>query len=81
MYVKFKLQDTTKISNEYEKLPADDICLASISNIKPFPNMEPYFVHQKIKKMKSNTATINGDIQMKVIKLFSHELSFPLSNI
>ena len=43
--------------------------------------MEPYHVHQKIKKMKSNSTTIIGDIPIKVIKAFGYELSFPLSNI
>ena len=31
--------------------------------------------------MKNNTATVNGDIPINVIKMFSHELSFPLSDI
>jgi hypothetical protein len=43
--------------------------------------MEPYFVHQKIKSMKSNSATVYGDIPIKIIKLFGYELSFPLSDI
>ena len=43
--------------------------------------MEPYMVHQKIKKMKGNSATVMGDIPIKVIKAFGYELSFPLSNI
>ena len=36
--------------------------------------MEPYHVHQKIKKMKSNSATVVGDIPNKVIKMFGYEL-------
>ena len=43
--------------------------------------MTPYFVHQKIKKMKNYSATMKGDIPVKVIKKFAYELSFPLSNI
>ena len=31
--------------------------------------------------MKNNTATINGDIPIKLIKIFGHELSHPLSHI
>ena len=43
--------------------------------------MEPFFVHQQIKKMKSNSATVVGDIPIKVVKMFGYHLSFPLSNI
>ena len=31
--------------------------------------------------MKNNTATISGDIPIKVIKMFGYELSHPLSDI
>ena len=71
----------SEISNLYEPLRSDDIKLEGITNGKPCPLMEPYQVHQKIKKMKSNSATVIGDIPIKVIKLFGYELSFPLSNI
>ena len=70
-----------KISNLYEPLKTEDICLDDIKNTKPYPCMEPYFVHQKIKSMKSNSATVYGDIPIKIIKLFGYELSFPLSDI
>ena len=43
--------------------------------------MTPYFVHRKIKQMKSGKATIKGDIPVKLIKMFGYQLSFPLSNI
>ena len=71
----------SQISNLYKPLQSDDICLDGISNNKPYPNMEPFFVHKKIKGMKNNTSTVIGDIPVKVIKLFGYELSFPLSNI
>ena len=69
------------ISNLYDELKSDDISIDQITNEKPYPCMEPYFVHQKIKSMKNNTATVMGDIPIKVIKMFGYELSFPLSNI
>ena len=69
------------ISNLYEPLKTDDICMDNIENLKPPPCFQPYFVHKKIKSMKNNTATVNGDIPINVIKMFSHELSFPLSDI
>ena len=68
------------ISNLYQPLNEDDITIES-SNKAPIPLMTPYFVHQKIKKMKNNSATMKGDIPVKVIKKFAYELSFPLSNI
>ena len=71
----------SEISNIYEPLKTEDISLDGIKNSKPYPCMEPFFVHQKIKKMRSNSATVVGDIPIKVIKRFGHELSFPLSDI
>ena len=47
-------------------------------SLTPYPCMEPFFVHQK---MKSNSATVFGDIPIKVIKRFGYEISFPLSDI
>ena len=41
-----------EISHLYEPLKTEDISLEEITNNKPC--MEPFFVHQKIKKMKSN---------------------------
>ena len=38
-------------------------------------------MHKKIKSMKNNTSTVKGDIPIKVIKMFGHELYGPLSNI
>ena len=38
-------------------------------------------MNQKIKSMKNNTATIKGDLPIKVIKMFGFKLSVPLSNI
>ena len=69
------------VSNLYDPLDKDDIAADRNENDKPIPNMSPYFVHQKIKQMKSGKATIKGDIPMKLIKMFGYELSFPLSNI
>ena len=68
------------ISNMYFPLEKDDITEKSTNNL-PFPNMTPYFVHQQIKKIKTGSATIKGDIPAKIIKMFGYELSFPLSNI
>ena len=69
------------IANLYEPLKSEDICLDGIQNSKPYPCLEPHFVHKKIKSMKSNTATLKNDVPMKVIKMFSYEFSFPLSHI
>ena len=71
----------SEISNIYEPLKTDDISLEGIKNMKPYPLMEPYLVHRKIKKMKSNSATVVGDIPIKVIKMFAYELSLPLSDV
>ena len=68
------------VSNLYEPLRKDDI-IDERNEGRPFPNMTPYFVHQKIKQMKNGKSTVNGDIPIKIIKMFAYELSFPLSNI
>ena len=44
----------SKISNLYEELKSEDISLSKITNEKPYPCMEPYFVHQKIEKIKTS---------------------------
>ena len=62
----------SQISNEYEPLESEDIKLENITNEKPFPHMEPFFVHKKIKKMKNNTSTVNGDVPIKIIKMFGY---------
>ena len=71
----------SQIANLYEPLKSEDICLDGIQNDKPYPWLEPYFVHKKIKSMKNNTATLKDDVPIKVIKTFSYEFSFPLSDI
>ena len=71
----------SQISNEYEPLDSNDISMENITNDKPYPNMESYFVYKKIQKMKNNTSTVKGDVPIRIIKLFGHELSKPLSNI
>ena len=68
------------VSNLYEPLNKDDISTQS-KNEKPVPIMTPYFVHQRIKKLKNNSSTLKGDLPAKVIKMFGYEISFPLSNI
>ena len=71
----------SQISNMYDELKTEDISLDGITNEKPFPCMEPYLIHKKIKSMKNNTATVPGDVPIKIIKMFGYELSFPLSDI
>ena len=46
----------SQISNLYDPLEAEDVCLGDVGNTKPFPSLEPYFIHKKIKAMKNNTA-------------------------
>jgi len=71
----------SEISNSYGALKNDDINLDEVTNTKPYPCIEPYFVQLKIKEMKNKSATIPGDILIKVIQRFGYELSFPLSDI
>ena len=69
------------VSNLYEPLRTSDIDIRNISDDRPPPNINPYEVYLKIKSVKKKTATVIGDIPMKVIKFCAEEISFPLSDI
>ena len=71
----------SEISNLYEPLQTSDIDLGSISDKRSPPDINPYLVYLKIKSVKKKTATVIGDVPMKLIKFCAEELSFPLSDI
>ena len=70
-----------KVSNEYEALKDEDVDINKATNTKPSPYITAYKIHKKIKKMKTKTSTILGDIPWKIIKSNSFYLSVPLENI
>ena len=70
-----------EISNLYSPLKSEDINLNDISDDRPPPEINPYLIFLKIMSVKKKTATVIGDIPMKVIKFCAEELSFPLSDI
>ena len=69
------------VSNLYAPLQASDIDLQQISDDRPPPEINPYLVYLKIKSMKRKTATVIGDIPMKLIQFCAEELSFPLTDV
>ena len=71
----------SEILNLYEPLQTSDIQFGSMSDEIPSPDINPYMVYLKIKSVKKKTATVIGDVTMKVIKFCAEELSFPLSDI
>ena len=74
----------SKISNQYESIDPAQIArhtTGAEGNQKCMPVFEPYQVHEYLRKIKTNTATVKGDIPAKITKEFAPELSGPLSDI
>ena len=71
----------SKISNQYNPINPEDILRhtpSSKRNKKATPIFEPHEVYEYLRKIKSNTATVKGDIPVKIVKEFAPELSGPL---
>ena len=64
------------VSNLYEPLQTSDIDMRNISDDRPPPNINPYEVYLKIKSVKKKTATVIGDIPIKVIKFCAEEIRY-----
>ena len=73
-------ENFTKVSNEYDPIDPTKISLDEASD-KPTPCLEAHEVHEYLKKIKTNTSTVKGDIPAKIIKEFAPELSAPLANV
>ena len=71
----------SSISNLYSPLKKEDINLNYIIDERPPPEINPYLVYLKIMSHKKKTATVTGDIPMRVVKFCAEELSFPLCDI
>ena len=56
------------------------ICLQP-ENEKPAPVIEAHEIHEYLKTIKTNTATVKDDIPAKLIKEFAPELSAPMEDI
>ena len=71
----------SSVSNIYAPLKAEDINLENIHDDRALPEINPYLVYLKIMSVKKKTATVVGDIPMKVITFCAEELSFPLTEV
>ena len=71
----------SEVSNLYSPLKDDAINLDCILDERPPPEINPYLIFLKIMSLKKKTATVIGDVPMKVIKFCAEELSFPLSDV
>ena len=71
----------SEISHLYSPLRTEDINLNCIIDERPPPEINPYLVYLKIMSHKKKTATVIGDIPMRLIKFCAEELSFPLCDI
>ena len=77
-----KIADSfAKVSNEYQPIKSEDIDVSQATNCKPLPWITLEKIRQKIKKMKSKTSTVIGDIPWKIVKDFAFYLSYPLEDI
>ena len=77
-----KIADSfAKVSNEYQPIKSEDIDFSQATNCKPLPWITLEKIRQKIKKMKSKTSTVIGDIPWKIVKDFAFYLSYPLEDI
>ena len=77
-------ENFAEISNQYESVIPSKIARHTTGAKgcqKSMPKIEPYQVHEYLRRIKTNTATVKGDIPAKIIKEFAPELSEPLSNI
>ena len=72
----------SKVSNLYQPVKKEHFeeYLKQHSKEKP-PNIGPYKVYRTIKKMNKNSATIPGDLPMKIISKFADDLTLPLCHI
>ena len=68
------------ISNQYQPINEDDFPQYLSRQFCP-PVIEPWEVHKTIQSMNKKSATILGDVPIKIILEFSVELSTPLAHI
>ena len=68
------------VRNEYEPLSSSDIILPKYNN-EDIPIINVLTVEKLLSELKTNISTIKGDIEPKIIKRFSKQLSGPLTNI
>ena len=68
------------IPNQYEALQSKDILVPPFSN-EDIPQFPPSLVWQHLIQLKTNKATVSGDIPAKIIKLFAAYIADPLADI
>ena len=71
----------SQISNQYQPLTGDDFSNYSNGPGTLPPYVSAYKVNKVIKTMNRKSATVLDDIPMKLIYLFSYELSDPISHV
>ena len=65
-------ENFSKISHEYDAIDTVKIARHTASangNLKPMSVFEPYQVHEYLRKIKTNTATVKGDIPAKIKRI------------
>ena len=68
------------ITQEYQEVSKDDIKIPEFS-ADTIPNFSPWQVRSYMEKIKTNKATIPGDIPAKIMKEFASLLCVPLADI
>ena len=62
-------------------MKAQDINLDFANNSPPAAVLEAFQVYKYLKKIRTNTSTVNGDIPACLIQEFAAEMSTPLVDI
>ena len=70
-----------QISNQYKPLEKDDLPQEYVNSKVLPPYIPPFRVNRIIKTMNKKCATVLDDIPMKLVQIFSYELSNPLAHI
>ena len=73
-------ENLSRISNSYAPIEPEKITM-SPENEKSTPKVEAFQVHEFLKKIKTNTATVKDDIPAKLIKEFAAYLAEPLTDV
>jgi hypothetical protein len=67
------------ISNHYEQIKSEDFL--SFKDTSSLPLIEPLKVHKVVGTMNNKSATIPGDLPMRLISELSVELASPLAHL
>ena len=69
-----------EVSQEYDKLEKEDIDIPEIAE-EDFPVITEMVVRRVLEEIDTSKSNVDGDIPAKILKEFSKQLAFPVSNV